>query len=27
VSAIRDHIKVKSALGDELINRIKRIKE
>jgi hypothetical protein len=27
VSAIRDHIKVKAALGDELINRMKRIKQ
>lgn len=27
VTAIRDHIKVKTALGDELIKRMKRIKE
>ena len=26
VSAIRDHIKIKSALGDELIERLKKIK-
>jgi hypothetical protein len=26
VTAIRDHIKIKSALGDELIERLRRIK-